>query len=151
MKYYVSLFVLLSLIVLTGCKKGDGNIFVTGTINLEGSPLEGASVIFTAAEGSSGEDASGKTDETGKYVLQTVTGRSGSGTKPGEYRVSVVKKNIEHTGRFINRPGQDPVEDVIITDILHKEYSSYSTTPLRATVTNKKEDNVINFDLKQKP
>ena len=146
MKSFVSSLVLLSLIVLTGCQKGDGNVYVTGDVIYGGQPLPGATVVFTAESASSGEDASGETDEEGRFVLTTVTGKSGSGTKPGEYRVAVTKKNVEWDGvSYLQRAGRDPVPDVKVSDMLPRSYSSYTTTPLRATVTNKKENNVFSF------
>jgi len=148
MKYFVSLFVVLSLSVLTGCTKSDGNVFVTGEVTYKGELLADASVVFTAVDGA-GEDASGKTNENGTFDLTTVTGKSGSGTKPGEYKVSITKKNVEWDGvSFLPRPpGQEPVKDVKVSDFLPREYSTYSTTPLKATVTKKKEDNVFKFEI----
>lgn len=151
MKYIVSLFVLLSLIFVTGCgKKSDGNIFVTGTVTQGGNPLEGAKVVFIP-EDSSGEGASGRTDATGKFVLTTSTGNDSSGTKPGEYRVTVVKTEMKWDGKSYITATQDG-EDVQVKDertehLLPAQYRNFASTPFKAVVTENKDDNVFKFDI----
>jgi len=151
MKHIASSFVLLSLIFLAGCKKSDGNIFVTGTITQSGQPIEGASVTFVP-EGEGGEGASGRTDVNGKYVLTTSTGKDGSGTKPGEYKVTLSKIVLEWDGKsYRTEMGDDmtprQVEDKKTVRILPDEYGSSARTPLKATVTTNKDTNVFDFEI----
>ena len=152
MKYIACLLVLMSLVFLSGCTKSDGNVYVTGTVLLDDLPLAEAQVVFSPVNDSAGEGATGRTDEQGNFVLTTTTGKDGSGTKPGKYNVAVTKKNVEHTGRMIVRDGQDPVEDVIITDALPRVYGSPMTSPLPETiVSSNKDENVFKFELKSNP
>jgi len=152
MKYIMSSFVLVSLIVLVGCgPKSDGNFFVTGTVTQGGQPLEGARVAFIPDEGGSGEAASGATDANGKYVLTTSSGREGTGTKPGAYRVTVSKTDIVWDGRSYLPPTREEpdvqVKDERVAQLLPVQYSNFANTPLKATVTEKKDTNVFDFDI----
>jgi len=79
---------------LLGCGGGGPALVpVSGTVTLNGKPLEGASVVFTP-------DASTKD----AYVARDVTGPSGnykaitngrSGVAPGKYKVSIMKSRID--------------------------------------------------------
>jgi len=152
MKYIISSFLLLSLIFLAGCKqKSDGNVFVTGTVTQGGKPLEGAVVKFISADGA-GEGASGKTDADGKFVLTISTAKKeGSGTKPGEYKVTVSKTEITWDGKSYVTVTQDDqtvqVKDEKIKQLLPMQYANFSQTPFKATVTANKDTNVFTFDI----
>jgi hypothetical protein len=69
-----------------GCG-GPATVPVTGTVTLDGEPVDGASVMFVA-EGE-GRPASGTTDGSGNFTLTTFTG--GDGALPGSYKVTVFK------------------------------------------------------------
>ena len=151
MKYIVSSFILLSLIILAGCgKKDDGNTFVTGTVTQGGQPLADARVVFIPESGT-GEGASGKTDESGKFVLTTSTGKDGSGTKPGEYKVTVSKTKMEWDGKaYITVTQNDAevqVKDEKTVQLLPMQYANSVQTPFKATVTTNKDTNVFDFDI----
>jgi len=152
MKYIVSSFVLLSLILVVGCgEKSDGNTFVTGTITQDGKPLEGAKVVFIP-EGGSGEGASGRTDATGKFVLTTSGGKNGSGTKTGNYQVTVSKTEMKWDGKsYVTAvvDGEDvKVKDEKTVHLLPVQYRNVASTPFKATVTENKDSNVFDFDVK---
>jgi len=150
MKYIMSSFILVSLLVLTGCtSKSDGNVFVTGTVTQGGQPIEDATVRFATIDGS-GEGASGKTDASGKFVLTTSTGKEGSGTKPGEYKVAISKTKIEWDGKTMLPPmreGEEPSKDEKVVQLLPLDYGNFSKTPFKATVTANKNDNVFEFSI----
>ena len=153
MRYIASPFVILSLAFLIGCGgAGDGNTFVTGTITQGGEPLEGAVVRFMP-DGGDGEAASGRTDANGRFVLTTPTGRDGSGTKPGAYRVTVSMTEIVWDGVTYRTPegpvdpGTPPVRDERVVQLLPANFGNFGTTPFRATVTTNRADNVFNFDI----
>lgn len=86
-----------ALVMATGCSRGDGRpktYPVTGTVTLNGSPVEGATVVFVpkspAQPGAQGpQAATATTDASGKYVLGTFA--RGDGAIPGEYLVRVFK------------------------------------------------------------
>jgi hypothetical protein len=70
-------------IFLAGC--GGPNLSpVSGTVTLDGEPLENAIVAFVPDAG--GTSATGTTDATGAYKLVSVLG---AGLEPGTYRVSI--------------------------------------------------------------
>jgi len=152
MKYIVNSFVFLSLIILAGCmKKSDGNTFVTGTVTKGGTPLADARVIFIPDD-ETGESAGGRTDTEGKFVLTTSTGNAGSGTKPGAYRVTVMKTKAEWDGKsYLPRrdgyPDEPPLKDEKFIQLLPARYGNFASTPFKATVTTNKDDNVFEFAL----
>jgi len=87
----------LMLLTVAGCgQTGDTPdvVPVTGTITLDGSPLEGAQVEFQPQ--STGEadkpavPSYGTTDETGKYTLKLGPGRV-AGAMPGTHEVRIMK------------------------------------------------------------
>jgi len=151
MKSVVCSFVLVSLLIFAGCgKKSDGNTFVTGTVTQGGNPLEDARVTFVP-EGGTGEAAGGSTDKDGKFLLTTSAGKQGTGTKPGQYKVTITKTKIEWDGKTylpVMREGDEPSKDEKIVHLLPLQYSNSVQTPFKATVTEKKADNVFDFDVK---
>ena len=82
---------LLAALLLTLASVGCGSKYdlhpVTGTVTLDGAPLENAVVTFQAASG--GNSASGTTDASGVYTLHDIRPDAGPGVEPGEYVVSV--------------------------------------------------------------
>ena len=150
MKYIVCSFILGSLLVLAGCgPKSDGNVFVTGTVTQGGQPLEGARVVFIPEDGS-GEGAGGRTDESGKFMLTTSSGNDASGTKPGEYRVTIAKTRVVWDGKsYLPASGgnSEPLKDEKTEHLLPREYGNFSQTPFKATVTSNKNTNVFEFDI----
>jgi hypothetical protein len=80
------LLVLPLLLLASGCSKGL--VKVSGTVTLDDKPLEGAEVTFLPAEG--GKPASGFTGSDGTFKLTTFS--TGDGAQPGEYRVTITKK-----------------------------------------------------------
>ena len=131
-----------------------------------GEAVEGASVIFTAAD-SSGESAVGVTDKSGKYTLTTAGAKNaGTGAVPGEYNVLVTKvlstqttdpdvlaeQRKEITDKELQRrlaaKGLTVSSAVRIEykQLLPVKYGQPSSTPLKATV-QKGRVNKHNFDL----
>ena len=64
-----------------------GVVKVSGTVTLDGTPVEGATVTFQP-EGDA-RAASGRTDANGVFQLTTLN--SGDGALPGNYKVSISK------------------------------------------------------------
>ena len=80
-------------VVTVGCSGGKDTVAVSGTITVDGAPLEGATVVFTPTDsGNDGEAVAshGTTDATGKYTL-AITTTDQSGAVVGEHRVTIGK------------------------------------------------------------
>ena len=82
----VGLTVLLGAAV--GCDGRRSPVPVSGTVTLDGKPVEGATVTFhLLGDDPDGRLATGQTDKTGTFHL------NGDGARPGEYKV-VITKNV---------------------------------------------------------
>jgi len=83
---------LLLLLIFPGCGNRIPVTPVTGTIMLQGEPVENAVVTFIP-DTPSGTVATATTDKEGKYILKTFIGdKTAFGAFPGEYKVTVVKR-----------------------------------------------------------
>jgi hypothetical protein len=94
----------------TGCGKKNSldTVPISGTVKLDGQPVEGASVVF-APSGGGGQAASGVTDSSGKYELTTVDPNDGA--LPGSYIVMISKTVASPTAmEQAVKPGMTPEE-----------------------------------------
>jgi len=115
-------------LALAGC---GGPVPVEGKVTMNGKPLAGATVVFIPVNG--GPEAGAQTDEEGNFHL---TGTKTEGISPGEYRVTVSKKEWP--------PGVTPPEPTKMTfaSVLQKretvplKYTAQDKTPLRVPVPN---------------
>jgi hypothetical protein len=90
-------------VLLVGC--GGGNfVAVTGTVTLDGKPLEGAGIMFQPDAG--GIPATGTSDAEGRFTLTTGNER---GATIGIHSVAVSKP--------IDNPAHANVEEGVIVDI----------------------------------
>jgi hypothetical protein len=113
-------------LALAGC---GGPVDVRGKVTMNGKPLAGATVIFIPESG--GPEAGALTDEEGNFRL---TGTKTEGTLPGEYRVTVSKKEWP--------PGVTPPEPAKLTldsmkvmrETIPLKYRVKDKTPFRVTV-----------------
>jgi hypothetical protein len=118
---------------------------VTGTVTLDGSPVEGAAVSFVPAPG--GTAAAGTTDASGKYTLTTFEG--GDGALPGEYSVKIAKyeggpvatgtasegDEGMMTAEYDAQAQGQETDDAGPKNLLPEKYNDESTSELKATVT----------------
>lgn len=98
---YRTLYCAFSLLPLmwpaVGCSKGPTlpTVPVSGSVTLDGKPLEGAAVSFTPVPSNpDGKPANGITDAQGTFQLKTYLGGTtgqASGAMPGDYVVMVTK------------------------------------------------------------
>jgi hypothetical protein len=84
-----------------GCSGGDGRLAVSGTVTVDGKPLEAGAISFAPEPGSDANTAGGVVKQ-GKFDLP-----SSAGLKPGKYRVNVTA--MRKTGRVV----QDPMAGAI--------------------------------------
>ena len=85
----------LVLLVFSGCSNPDSKYaMVEGTVTYNGVPLAEATVSFQATA-MDGESASGTTDASGRFRLTSIGAvGSGRGALPGDYRVTVEKREL---------------------------------------------------------
>jgi hypothetical protein len=75
------------LLFLSGCG-GSALPSVTGTVTLDGQPLDGAQVVF-GPDGPGGQVATAVTDSSGRFRMGTY--KPEDGVRPGKYRVTITK------------------------------------------------------------
>jgi len=139
-----------------GCGGGGSDKFkdarpkttpVSGTITMDGAPVEGATVTLHPTQG--GSAATGVTDSSGHYSLMTF--EKGDGAVPAEYKVSVRKLAPSTAGPQPgpDDPGYDPnPKEEPIKHLLPEKYAEFLKSGLSATIaTEPKTD--LNFDLKK--
>jgi hypothetical protein len=161
--YFFVLIISLVLFIPLGCQKKQADNpefrYVTGTVTLDNAPLKGATVTFFPLE-PSGMSASGYTDAQGKYTLTALESFTiGKGTKPGKYRVTVVKNETVintdmddlNAGRITyneymerqNKPTK-PKKNKSIVPVI---YTDQAQSPIVVTIEDKK--NVFDLDFKK--
>jgi hypothetical protein len=145
----------LAVCVVPGC--GDANapdtVPVSGVVQYQGKPLEGATVIFSTqgADAQSTLLAVGKTNADGQFQVKTQMGATGSydGAVPGTHRVTVSKfippnglsdaeyqKLLDAEAQIMATKGQlGPGEAAPAkVQLLRPEYSNSQKTTLTAEV-----------------
>lgn len=90
-----------------GCNKGYQMANVGGQVTLDGNPLVGARVVFEPLYSSSDQSrdvrgplSSGKTDEEGRYVLETRDGRRGAVVGSNRVRFSTREMDADLSGEI---------------------------------------------------
>jgi hypothetical protein len=129
----------LSLAMIGGCDGSSGRVPVTGTVTLDGQPVEGGGIVFLPPGdgGTSRPKAVARIDE-GKYTIPAALG-----PVPGPYRVEI--RWQKKTGKKI--PTGDPPEMIDETrQVIPDKYNAKSilTADVRSGV------NTFPFDLKSK-
>ncbi|MDR3110995.1 MAG: carboxypeptidase-like regulatory domain-containing protein [Planctomycetaceae bacterium] len=135
-------------VIIAGCS--DGKIKtngVTGTVTYDGSPLAGATVIFSPVTDGQGNPAVGETDEKGVYVLQTILGNFGAGTTPGDYTVTVTKTELKKTGKKTTDGDGVVHEETKPVSVIPEKYAQAATSGFTATV--KSGSNTFDFNLEK--
>ena len=145
LKQIVASVACLGLLCLSGCAGGDSNVGqVTGTVTIDGEPINYASVTFMPTEGRA---SVGLTDSQGVYTLNYVIGQKGA--LIGEHKVYVTTKVVKEGSYGENSGGtKDPVRKQGRKELLPKKYCDRTASELTATV--EKGSNTIDFDLKTK-
>lgn len=131
---------------LAGCGSGKLDTeSVVGTVTLDGAPLAEAMVNFSPVEAGKGSPSYGKTDEAGRYKLQTMLGEADAGTTPGEYVVTVSKSVLKETGKTYTTSEGETKPEMTSEELLPEKYTNAKTSPLKATVVEGA--NELNFEL----
>lgn len=85
-----NLYLMFFTVASAGCGSSAGLIPVSGVVTLDGAPLKNASISFVP-EGV-GKQATGTTDDSGKFVLSTIDPRDGA--LPGRYKVVIAPNSM---------------------------------------------------------
>lgn len=117
---------------------------VTGTVNFDGKPLEGATIVFRSTNGES-QAAVGRSDTAGQFTLRTF--EDGDGAVAGEHNVSITCVKTEGPPEGANLDEMDVVIKEV--SLIPKQYGDFKKSGLTATVTPDQE-NQVTFDLEKK-
>ncbi len=144
-----------------GAKRLD-TVLVSGTVTLDGAPVEGARVVFAPTSGG-GVAASGTTDASGRYKLTTRDPNDGA--LPGSYAVMISKTEAEKSpATEAIKPGMSDEEamkasmeahlksgeaEPKFTEKLPAKYKAPATSGFKAEVT-KGGKSEFNFELTSK-
>lgn len=160
MKMFALLAIAASAVLVSGCAKDTGHRKTTGVVTVDGAPIEGATIVFIPnVQG--GESGSAITDAQGAY--SAVSGSVGEGLLPGEYKVTISKREtvvdpdqaafeageitydeLQERNRAKGLSGTGSVGESLVPEV----YSSAAATPLTITVTDDASKNKFDFDLK---
>jgi hypothetical protein len=136
--------VVLYVAALSGCggkPSGPATVAATGTVTYNGSPLEGASVVFYPNSGDDDQRLTSQaiTDQEGRFQLTTHVGggKFKPGVVPGPYAVAISKLDTAAVKTTLAPP----------KNLLPKKYSDPKTSQFKADVkTDSKND--FQFELK---
>jgi hypothetical protein len=145
-------FILFLLLFLSGCSGGASFRVeaVEGTVTLDGTPIEGATLTFVPSDSKIGKSAYARTDANGFFRLTAVQGGSSeAGTMIGNYRVAISKDvpSRKPTEKELADQEQQGIPfEIPMTHIIPATYNDAQTSGLTAEVIKGK--NVFNFNLK---
>jgi hypothetical protein len=123
----------LACLAVAGCgPRRPETVPVTGTVMLDGSPVERAGVGFHP-QFTGGVPATGTTDAEGRFTLRTF--QAGDGAMPGPHRVSV---SLQKTTGVVPDPdglsGEIAPEGLRVEWIVPEKYSNPETSGLEVEV-----------------
>lgn len=135
-------------LVVSGCAGGTtvDTQYVEGVVTLDGTPVPGATVMFTPVTEGQGLPATGQTDASGVYELTAVAkgdaaAKPGGGTLPGEYYVGVIKSVSETSmseeeayEKGVEYKAPAPGEEPEVTHVVPQKYNDPKTSGLKFTV-----------------
>ncbi len=148
----------LGLALMLGCGAEPDKIkvvAVTGTVTLDGQPLDDAMVSFLP-QTAQGVAAAATTDAKGRYSLQTAGVRK-QGAAPGEYKVIIMKTEVKQLRTeeeaLSQVKSQGPMAMPPPTNearqVLPEKYRNPAQSGFAATVSESG-DNSFDFELKSK-
>ncbi len=135
-----------------GCRGSRlaGLVDAEGVVTLNGSPVEGATVIFAPKTfGEKSASATAVTDATGKFKL--TTSAPGDGAYPGDYMISVSKDrtegimSFEESKRRAADPdgaGKEPVPEQSVVHELPVKYGDINSSGLAVTIPEGGDKNI---------
>ncbi|MDR3199568.1 MAG: carboxypeptidase-like regulatory domain-containing protein [Planctomycetaceae bacterium] len=147
-----SFFVLIFIALLTGCggQSSYDTEFVSGTVLVDGAPMQGISVIFSPVNPDEGHSAGGITGANGRYRLSTAGLDIGGGAVSGTYNVTFRK--IEIVGNNLSMEEAEEKYPNGLPVIYHvpQKYENRKTSGLESVTVQKGKKNVFDFNLSTK-
>lgn len=121
---------------------------VTGTVTLDGKPLEGAAIRFAPTSDKEYHGATGQSDASGKYELNTDigNGKTKPGVVPGNYSV-YISRLVKPDGSFVPVDSKEPPMMSGARDTIPLKYS---TEKGRMTYTVTQEGGTFDIKLDSK-
>lgn len=129
-------------VLLTGCGTDlPDTVPVSGTVTLDGDPVEGATVNMLSDESSI--VAHGKTDANGEFTVSTIIGsRTVEGAVVGTHKIAVVKtdsqgQQMEDPKKMMEEMTTNPAitSEFRQTHLIPEKYKNPSMSQLTAEVT----------------
>ena len=102
-----ALFVALTLALVVGCDSGPPLGEVSGTITLEGEPIEQATITFSH---SNGRSAFARTDANGFYELTFSDGRNGALLGENVIAIETGRASTDAEGNYVQYPETLPAK-----------------------------------------
>jgi hypothetical protein len=148
-KYF---FVLVFITLLTGCVKQSpyDTEFVSGTILVDGAPMQGISIIFSPVNPNEGHSAGGITGAEGKYKLSTAGLDIGSGAVSGTYNVTFRKIEIVGNDLSMEEAAEKYPNGLPVIYHVPQKYENQKTSGIEPVIVEKNKKNVFNFNLATK-
>ena len=145
LKRHCAVLLLLVAVVVFGCGK-DPNLpelhAVTGTVTMDGKPVDDAVVIFYPTGNTRGTRAHGRTDAQGRYSM--TSSKLGEGTPVGSYSVTISHLTMPDGSPLPNNEDFDPMT-MKFKENMPATYSQRPMSKLKATVPDGGGE--INFEL----
>ena len=161
MKTLMAFALVASAVLVAGCGKDLGYRKTTGKVTLDGAPLAGAIVTFVA-QGQGAESGAATTNDKGEYSANS--GSVGEGLKPGEYKVTISKREeVVDEDQAAFEAGEITYDELqerkygkgalsgtgaVGESLVPEIYSNAAATPLTVTVADDASKNKFDFDLK---
>lgn len=142
MRHFSPLFVLTLVCgnLLVGCNSSESpdwkdRVPFSGVVTLDGSPVEGATVLLQSTDTPPNAPATGLTDASGKFTLTTHTDNDGA--IPGSYNISVKKVEFPASATASeDDPNYDPMAaDAEPTYHVPQKYMSPANSGLSVAVS----------------
>jgi hypothetical protein len=125
-----------------GCGTNSKTAPVRGRVTYKGKPVANANVSFSPTESTGRAAATGITDSSGHFTLQTAA--TNDGAQPGKYQVSIIARGADRPPK----PGESlsgmPGEMIPGDPIIPTKYFAPDTSGLTFEV--KRGNNTANFE-----
>ncbi|MDR2439334.1 MAG: carboxypeptidase-like regulatory domain-containing protein [Planctomycetaceae bacterium] len=134
---------LLLVVVITGCGSGIQYIPVTGTLTIDGVPMEGVTLSFLPVSG--GTTASATTNAQGEFSITT---SDHNGCIPGEYNIIVFKLEQSKPPAASQISVGPPLGQPVIKNLLPTKFAKTETSGLHAVIEQNMKPLVLNIETK---